>query len=176
MQDLGQLAIGTCPWTDLNVVARVGEIRQFWAYQGGYIPPDGYENETEWHFKWKYPVKDEFCEIVLGENREHRADIVGTSNCIIEIQKSPIDIRIVRERIEFYKKLSSKRVIWVVDASDYWNTRLKIDFENKSKNNNPITWKNARQWVIEIAKTPDTNLYLDFNHSSDKLLQIHYSS
>ena len=134
--------------------------------------PEGYEFETEWHYNWKIPIKDDFCEVVCGENNEHRADIIGNKEIVIEIQNSPIDIRIVRERTNFYKNLSNKRVIWLVNACDYWNTRLKVQFDKREGNIYPIEWKPVRQWVIEIAKTTNSNLFLDYNSQSDKLLQM----
>ena len=92
--------IGECPWTGKPVKAKVGELRQYWTYIGDKpVLPEGYENETQWHFNWKSLVNDENCEVVYGENNEHRADIVGNNGEIIEIQLSPIDIRIVRERL-----------------------------------------------------------------------------
>ncbi len=172
-EEAGSGALGICPWTRREVKAKVGEIRQYWAYVGGKPNlPEGYENETEWHYNWKNSVKDEFCEVVCGENNEHRADIIGNEQTVIEIQKSPIDIRIVRERIDFYENLSQKRVIWVVDATEYWNTRLKVLFDKRDGNTYPVEWKPIRRWVVEIAKTTQTNLYLDYNIKSDKLLQM----
>lgn len=171
-EDAGSGAEGICPWSKLKVIAKVGEIRQYWAYVGGQPKfPEGYENETEWHYNWKFPIKDEYCEVVCGSKNEHRADIIGSNNIVIEIQKSPIDIRIVRERIAFYKALSNKRVIWIVEASDYWRERLKIQKNTKDKNYD-IEWSYPRQWVVEIAKTTSTNLFLDFNESSELLFQM----
>lgn len=172
-EQAGSGSIGICPWTRLEVKAKVGEFRQYWAYIGGQPKlPEGYEIETEWHYNWKIPIQDDFCEVVCGENNEHRADIIGNKETVIEIQNSPIDIRIVRERTIFYKNLSSKRVIWLVNACDYWNTRLKVQFDKREGNIYPIEWKPVRQWVIEIAKTTDSNLFLDYNSRSDKLLQM----
>ncbi len=172
-EEAGSGAIGICPWTRLEVKAKVGEIRQYWAYIGGQPNlPVGYELETEWHYNWKYPINDNFCEVVCGEKNEHRADIIGNMDTVIEIQNSPIDIRVVRERTNFYKELSNKRVIWLVNATDYWQTRLKVLFDKREGNNYPIEWKPVRQWVVEIAKTMNSNLFLDYNTKSDKLLQM----
>jgi hypothetical protein len=172
-EEAGSGTIGICPWTRLEVKAKVGEIRQYWAYIGGQpILPEGYENETEWHYNWKSPIKDDFCEVVCGENNEHRADIIGNKETVIEIQNSPIDIRVVRERTNFYKKQSNKRVIWVINASDYWQTRLKVNFTKREGSNYPIEWKPVRKWVVEIAKTTNSNLFLDYNPKGDKLLQM----
>lgn len=172
-KEAGSGSIGICPWTGFEVKAKVGEIRQYWVYKDGKQPErEGYETETEWHINWKSSLKNEFCEVVCGENKEHRADIIGNKETVIEIQNSPIDIRIVRERTNFYKDLSSKRVIWVVNATDYWQTRLKVMFDKREGDVYPIEWKPVRQWVIEIAKTKKTNLFLDYNFKSDKLLQM----
>ncbi|MCE2893734.1 MAG: hypothetical protein LW721_04795 [Flammeovirgaceae bacterium] len=172
-EQAGSGTVGVCPWTRLNVKAKVGEIRQYWAYEGGQPNlPEGYEIESEWHYNWKFPVKDEHCEVVCGQNNEHRADVIGNNETVIEIQKSAIDIRVVRERTNFYRDLSNKRVIWLVNATDYWQTRLKVQFDKRNGKNYPIEWKPVRQWVIEIARTSSTNLFLDYNPKSDKLLQM----
>ena len=100
----GSGSIATCPWTNLPVKAHVGLIRQYWAYVGG--QPNlfnGYELESEWHMSWKATIQDQYCEVVMGANNEHRADILGSNNTVIEIQHSAIDIRDSRERIQFYK-------------------------------------------------------------------------
>lgn len=172
-EEAGSGALGGCPWTGREVKAKVGEIRQYWAYVGGAPQlPEGYENESEWHYNWKFPIKDEFCEVICGENNEHRADIFGNKETVIEIQKSPIDIRLARERTLFYRKLSNKRVIWLVDAQEYWNSRLKVHFDKREGNVYSITWNPVRRWVVELAGSLDSNLFLDFNTKSDKLLQM----
>lgn len=172
-EEAGSGTIGLCPWTGREVKAKVGEIRQYWAYIGGAPQlPEGYENESEWHYNWKFPVLDNYCEVICGENNEHRADLIGNKDTVIEIQKSPIDIRIARDRTFFYRKLSNKRVIWLVDAHDFWNRRLKVNFDKRDGRNYPITWTNPRRWVVELAGLTISNLFLDFNTKSDKLLQM----
>ena len=172
-EQAGSGTIGICPWSRLPVKAKVGEIRQYWAYVGEKpVRPEGYENETEWHFNWKYPILDEYCEVICGQENEHRADVIGNNDTVIEIQNSIIDIRIVRARTEFYKAHSNRRVIWLVNATKYWQTRLKVQFDKRIGKNYPIEWDHKRTWVMEIAKTTDTNLFLDFNTGSDKLLHV----
>ncbi|NJC44490.1 UNVERIFIED_ORG: hypothetical protein FHT06_001729 [Xanthomonas campestris] len=173
----GSGQIGKCPWTDLDVKAHVGAIRQYWAYIGGQprLPP-GYEPESEWHRCWKEVVDDAQCEVVMGQNKEHRADILGSNDTIIEIQRSVIDIRDVRDRTEFYFKQSGKRMIWVVDIQEFWLKRFFLvptDKQGEFK----VDWKPRRTWLWDIAKTPDTHLYLEFNQKNDKLLHcwIHKS-
>ncbi len=161
--------IGECLWTGHPVKAKVGELRQYWSYIGEKPNlPEGYENETIWHYNWKSLVKDDYCEVLFGENNEHRADIVGNKNTIIEVQLSPIDIRIVRERIEFYKPISKERVIWIVDATTYFKNTFDIE---KSGQFYKAKWKNKRQWTYLIAQNPDCHLFLDINHKKNYLLK-----
>jgi len=161
--------IGKCLWTGLSVKAKVGELRQYWTYIGEKPKmPQGYENETIWHYNWKSLVKDDFCEIIFGENNEHRADIVGNNNTIIEVQLSPIDIRVVRERIEFYRKITKDRMIWIVDATKYFKNTFDIE---KSEQFFKVKWKNKRQWVYLIAQNIDCHLFLDINHKKNYLLK-----
>lgn len=166
----GQFAI--CPWTDLEVKAHVGLVRQFWAYTD--IKPvfdRGYEPESEWHVNWKAPIKDEFSEVIFGENNEHRADILGSNNTVIEIQKSKIDMRDSRERVEFYRNATGRRIVWVVDIQEFWNKRFFLE-PSKERGIFEVKWKPKRSWLWDLATTPDTNLYLEFNQSNDKLLHV----
>lgn len=163
---------GTCPWTRFPVKAHVGLIRQYWAYVGGQPSfLNGYEPESEWHISWKTPVQDQYCEVVMGANNEHRADILGAENTVIEIQRSVIDIRDSRDRIDFYKNATCRRVIWIVDIQEFWRTRFVLSSKPDSKGFYTVTWKPRRTWLWDIAATPDTHLFLEFNQSSDKLLQ-----
>jgi hypothetical protein len=169
----GSGAIGQCPFMGNEVRANVGELRQYWSYIGGAPEfPPGYENETPWHAAWKTPIQDEFCEVIFGQNNEHRADIVGNNNVVIELQHSPIDIREVRERIRFYNENTNRRVIWIVDARAYWKKTLNLDFQNRNGVNYPVLWKRKRQWVYHIAQNDESILFIDYNHKSDKLVQM----
>jgi len=166
----GSGAIGRCPWTDRNVKAHVGAIRQYWAYEGGApLLERGYEPETDWHLSWKALVRDDCCEVVFGANREHRADILGAENTVIEIQRSRIDIRDSQERVEFYRDQTGRRVVWVVDIREFWQKQLTLVSGDK-KGHFKAVWKRQRRWLWDLAATPNTHLYLEFNQRNDKLL------
>ncbi len=164
---------GTDLWYDnYEVKACVGKYRQFWKYidDKPQLPP-GYEPETEWHAGWKAAVMDEYCEVVCGVNREHRADI-KTDEYVIEIQKSPIDGHTVVERNAFYNQLTGARVIWIVNVEGPWKSK-RISILPKGKEGYLcLHWKNKWKWVEEISATTETHLYLDFNRLNDKLIKM----
>lgn len=171
-EDAGSAEIGICPWTNLAVKAHVGQIRQYWAYHGE--KPNfnnGYEPESEWHISWKSPIQDQYCEVIFGVNNEHRADILGSNNTVIEIQRSVIDIRDSRERVQFYRNATNRRVVWVVDIQEFWNKRFFLE-ESKEFGIFNVKWKPRRTWLWDLASTPETNLYLEFKQSNDKLLHV----
>lgn len=166
----GSGAVGTCPWTGLPVKACVGEILQYWSYVGGApkMPP-GYEAESEWHEQWKATIEDGNCEVVRGPNKEHRADILGSDNTVIEIQHSRIDIRDSRARVNFYREDTGRRVIWVVDIQDIWRDTFNLG--NRDENGHfRVEWNPRRMWLWDLAADTDTNCFLEFNQTSDKLL------
>ncbi|QSQ37829.1 hypothetical protein [Xanthomonas translucens] len=170
-EQAGSGARGLCPWTSLPVKACVGAIRQYWAYDGGAPQLErGYEPETDWHLSWKELVTDSACEVVFGANKEHRADILGADNTVIEIQHSPIDIRDVRERVEFYRSHTGRRVVWIVDIRDFWLTRFNL--VRQKDGGFKVNWKPIRKWLWELAATTETMLYLEFKHKNDKLLHV----
>ena len=174
-KDVSSGAQGNDLWfQEFEVVACVGKYRQYWKYSGGKPPyPKGYENETEWHASWKVPILDKYCEVICGENREHRADI-KTDEYVIEIQKSSMDGFDVIERNEFYSKLSGNRLVWIVNVEKPWKeNRIKSELDFRHKDGRfIIKWSHAWKWVKEIAVTNDTYLYLDFNPRSDKLIYM----
>ncbi len=170
---VGSGSMGTCPWTGLSVKAHVGLLRQYWAYSGGQPNyQNGYEPESEWHITWKTLIQDQYCEVVMGANNEHRADILGSNNTVIEIQRSTIDIRDSRDRVVFYKAATGRRVVWIVDIQEFWRKRFFLSNESLSNGVYSVIWKPKRTWLWDLAATPDTNLFLEFNQSSEKLLQV----
>lgn len=164
--------IGRDIWfPDYEVIACVGQYRQFWKYKDGKpVLPEGYENETEWHASWKELLNDNSIEVIIGDNREHRADIF-TGKEVIEIQKSSIDIRVANERVDFYKeKYPNTRVVWIINVEEAWkNERIKTKLI--SKNMFLITWIKKKNWVYDLAYTTKTDVYLEFNRNSDKLIK-----
>lgn len=164
-KDVTSGAIARDLWfPDYPVKACVGPYRQYWTYVDGKPElPHGYEPETEWHAAWKVPIQDDYCEVVCGDNREHRADI-KTSKYVLEIQKSPINGWAVIERNNFYKELSGNRLVWIVNVAEPWIKRnLTADLSKKQKDGRfPLNWKYARKWVLEMVKAKDTFVYFDY--------------
>ena len=135
--------------------------------------PPGYEPESEWHISWKTPIQDTFCEVIFGDKREHRADILGADYTIIEIQQSKIGLDECKERIAFYKAQSGRRVVWLVNITEFWRTRFHIsDNPINEKGFYAVHWKPARTWLKYLAATTDTTVYLEFNPSHAKLLHF----
>lgn len=167
--------IGNDLWFDnYQVVACVGKYRQYWKYLGEKPNlPNGYEPETEWHAAWKLGIIDDACEVICGENREHRADI-KTEKYVIEIQKSPIDGWAVVERNNFYTNLTGARLIWIVNIEKPWKEKRINTFKDASCKNGKfiIDWKYKWKWVHEMSITNSTHLYLDFNPRSNKLIKM----
>lgn len=169
-EQAGSGAKGMCPWTRLPVKACVGEILQYWAYEGGApaLPP-GYEPETEWHACWKWPIRDEHCEVIFGANQEHRADIVGTNRTVIEIQHSRIDIRDVRDRVAFYQDATQQRVVWVVDISRFWRKTFRLGERDPKTGFYRVEWDRRHDWIYYLAQTRDTHLFLEYRYNDEKM-------
>ena len=156
---------------DYKVIACVGKYRQYWKYKDEKPPlPGGYESETEWHAAWKAAIIDEYCEVICGENNEHRADI-KTPQYVIEIQKSPIDGRDVEDRINFYNRLTKNRVIWIVNVEVPWKKKRITTTKLEKDTAFLINWKYKWKWVEDISTNKNTHLYLDFNSQNNKLIK-----
>jgi competence protein CoiA len=109
-----------CPTCDHPMVAKCGEVKIWhWAHQGRRFCDPWWENETEWHRKWKAEFPDAWQEIVhrADDGTKHIADIVTEHGWAIEFQHSSISPEERRSRDAFYRQL-----VWVVDG-----TRRKRD-------------------------------------------------
>ncbi|PKP33277.1 MAG: hypothetical protein CVT99_02155 [Bacteroidetes bacterium HGW-Bacteroidetes-16] len=105
---------GICPCCNSELIAKCGDVKiNHWAHKGNRNCDHWWENETEWHRKWKGLFPVECQEVVhLDENGEkHIADVRTETGLVIEFQHSFINPEERRSRIGFYQKL-----IWVVDG------------------------------------------------------------
>lgn len=177
-KDVVSGTIGADIWfPDYEVKACVGRYLQYWVYTSDKPNlPSGYEPETQWHASWKELVDDQYTEVVCGPNNEHRADILAGDQ-VVEIQKSRIDIRDAEDRVGFYRQmLPSSRVIWVIDVQNSWGSgKLNAGSYIKDKKNIfYLEWKkdSGHKWMVDLARTPDTHVYFEFNQRGDKLIKV----
>lgn len=106
----------SCPACGGEVVAKCGSIViHHWAHKVADCDPWS-EPEGPWHRAWKAIVAPSAREVVIGN---HRADIVGNSGRVVELQHSPISPETIADREQFYG-----RMVWLFDASG-WVSSLR---------------------------------------------------
>ena len=172
IKDVERGTMGLDCWLSTCVVkACKGHYMEYWKYDGEKPElPEGYENETEWHNAWKDSLKDDYVEVICGDNNEHRADI-KTPDYVIEIQNSPISFDAAKERSFFYSKLNKDtRMVWVVNA---YAACSKRNIKTEPKENKLLVhWKYKKKWAVDISELKSTHVYLDLSPKSDKMLRI----
>ena len=113
---------GTCINCPSDMIAKCGTVKVWhWAHKSNASCDPWWENETEWHRKWKNCFPTEWQEIIHKDSttgERHIADIKTDKEFIIEFQHSAIKSDEIKSRENFYKNM-----IWVVDG-----TRLKNDY------------------------------------------------
>jgi hypothetical protein len=103
----------------------------------------------EFHIWWQKRVKDNYLEKRYNvDGKLHIADIVNKNGTVIEIQKSKIPPKIIREREEFYGDM-----IWVFDC-----TCIDIHIIKQKKDVMLFEWVKGTRYLLE-AKKPS---FLDF--------------
>lgn len=99
-------AEGVCPTCRSDVIAKCGEVNAWhWAHHAGDCDPWS-EGETQWHRNWKALFPSDWQEVVIDP---HRADI-KTPKVVVELQHSPINPAMIREREQFYGDM-----VWLFD-------------------------------------------------------------
>lgn len=168
--EAGRGAIALCPWTRHKVKAHVGPKLQYWAYEGGQPHfDDGYEPDTYWHLGWKSLVQEPCVEAIVDD--KYMADIYVPGQYVIELQKEPVSEEEVQKRAAFYQSVTGQRCVYLCDISDFWQRRLKLG-PSQGSNNYLVEWKPKRAWLWSLAKSKNADVFLEFKHSSDKLLKV----
>lgn len=124
---------GKCPCCDSTTISKCGKIKiPHWAHKGKLMCDPWWENETEWHRKWKNCFPEECQEVVhVAENGEkHIADVKTNRGLVIEFQHSFIKPEERQSREDFYKNM-----IWIVDGTRRLRDKDKFMYgwENHSK-------------------------------------------
>jgi hypothetical protein len=132
------------------VHAKCGEEKiHHWAHEKGKNDCDPWaESETAWHRDWQARADPDWCEVVMGELREHRADIRRPHDgLVIELQHSYIKHEEVREREAFYGNMW-----WVFDTNP-WKFLAGLLPDGRAK----FRWMSSRR-TLDATKRP---VYLD---------------
>ena len=115
---------GICEICHSDTVAKCGEkIMWHWAHKSKQSCDPWWENETEWHRKWKAEFPEQYREVTFecaDTGERHRADIVTDKGMVVEIQNSPISLEELRSREAFYENL-----VWVVNGEKF-KSRFEI--------------------------------------------------
>ncbi len=117
---------GTCRYCESEMIAKCGLVKVWhWAHKRTADCDHWWENETEWHRKWKEHFPDNWQEVIHTDTtgEKHIADIKAKNGFVIEFQHSAIKASEVQSREAFYGKMA-----WVVDG-----TRLKRDYPRFQK-------------------------------------------
>jgi competence CoiA-like predicted nuclease len=106
-----------CPNCNSIVIAKCGDLNIWhWAHDN-LLSCDSwnYEPKTKWHIDWQNNFSEEQTEVYITRgDQAHRADILTTSQVVIEIQNSKISTTEIEERERFYKKM-----IWVINSEEF---------------------------------------------------------
>lgn len=107
---------GICPSCGNEMVAKCGRFKVWhWAHKSTRHCDSWWENETEWHRKWKsyFPLENqEVSHTDVNSGELHIADIKTNNDIVIECQNSPIKLEEVESREEFYDNM-----IWIVNGN-----------------------------------------------------------
>ena len=136
-----------------------------WSHKAKFVCDHWWENETEWHRKWKSQFPIEWQEIVheADDGEKHIADVKTDKNWVLEFQHSFLNPEERRARNEFYKK-----IVWVVDGTRRQRDKIKflkaIDEETRPHSSDPLVYK---IWIhdcklFEEWQGPNSAVFFDF--------------
>jgi len=117
---------GTCPLCEEVVFSKCGEVNVWhWSHSKDENCDYWYESETFWHQHWKMTFGKENAEFIIKKNgKRHIADILTKENLVIELQNSPIQKSIIREREDFY----GVRMLWIINGEEFKKNLIVKDY------------------------------------------------
>jgi len=109
---------GTCEVCGAETISKCGpKVMWHWAHKTKQSCDPWWENETEWHRKWKEEFPESYREVAYtcpNTGEIHRADIATEHGLFLEIQNSPMSLAELKSREGFYKNL-----VWLVNAQKF---------------------------------------------------------
>ena len=105
------------------------------------------EPKTQWHQFWQENIKSDYLEkIITKDNKKHIADIINTTNTVIEIQHSNISLTDAFDRESFYNNM-----IWILDGNNRYHDTSKEVTETISVSFE-FTQNNTKYYMIKSTK------------------------
>lgn len=109
---------GNCIFCNGETIAKCGLIKMHhWAHKNLKQCDTWWENETEWHRRWKSYFPKEWQEVVHFDEEtgeKHIADVKTDKGIVLEFQNSPMSIKELESRENFYKTM-----LWVINGTNF---------------------------------------------------------
>jgi competence protein CoiA len=109
---------GECPVCGSPTHAKCGRKRIWhWAHANLVHCDPWWENETEWHRRWKSRFPAHWREIIQYDNQtqtKHIADVKTAGGLVVEFQNSPMSFEERDQRESFYRPM-----VWVINAQKF---------------------------------------------------------
>ena len=176
---------GRCPTCDSEMIAKCGpRVLHHWAHKGKRNCDPWWENESDWHRKWKGYFPENCREIHhrANDGEIHRADIRTPTGIYIEVQHSSMLEGERNAREDFYGNL-----LWIVDGRGFIrNFDILHKLPNpKSPLASDLIWFKARRgkrgssqgMFYRLSETqrhyPDEVITKSDSESLNRLVQVH---
>lgn len=111
---------GVCMGCGHPTIPKCGTVKvRHWAHKSQCKCDQWWENETEWHRKWKnhFPIECQEVRLRAEDGEWHFADVKTGQGWVLEFQNSPISNEERNSRNSFYRT-----IVWIVNGG-----RLKRD-------------------------------------------------
>jgi competence protein CoiA len=170
---------GICPHCKGKVRSRCGDVNAWhWAHFEGENCDPWYEPESYWHIHWKLTFGKDNAECRIEKNNKwHIADILTNENVVIELQNSPIQKPVIREREEFY----GERMLWVINGHCFKENFTIKDFDNLwlpwiKRHNLPIEKTKEKvfewSWARKSWSDVQRHVLIDFEEESLFMVKV----
>lgn len=159
---------GVCQCCGAEVVPKCGKFKiHHWAHKSKDTCDPWWENESEWHRKWKNHFPRECQEVVFKAaqtQEKHIADVYSPKGWVIEFQSYSIDPNEVAARENFYAQM-----IWVVNGVKNEFDKIYFDMSIYAPHTNDPTLRNIK-WVGRsklLAKWTNATKHVYFDFGTD---------
>lgn len=137
-----------------------------WAHLSKEVCDPWWEEESDWHKKWKNLVDEQFREVPIEKNGvKHRADICLVSGIVVELQHSALSTEERCERETFYE-----RMIWIIHLPKSKIKLLNHCYQKDVFDDYYAQIDNIKEWVYVPPHT--SPIFLDLGDDEDKIFLV----